>query len=171
MKTIKDIEVFEGVRILVRVDFNVPIKNNLIVDDFRIRSAFPTIDYLRERGAKVILIGHLESNEPSDNTFKPVVDHMNRLVADSGKKFLFVPNLRNASGVIENEMQNGDCVLLENLRHDEGEKKNDPKFAKALASLADVYINDAFSVSHRAHASIVGLPALLPSYTGFQLGK
>jgi len=171
MKTIKDIEVFEGVRILVRVDFNVPIKNNLIVDDFRIRSAFPTIDYLRERGAKVILIGHLESNEPSDNTFKPVVDHMNRLVADSGKKFLFVPNLRNASGVIENEMQNGDCVLLENLRHDEGEKKNDPKFAKALASLADVYINDAFSVSHRAHASIVGLPALLPSYTGFQLEK
>ena len=171
MKTIKDIEVFEGVKILVRVDFNVPIKNSLVVDDFRIKSAFPTINYLRERGAKVILIGHLESNEQSDNTFKPVVDHMNNLVKDSTNKFLFVKNLLNANSFIENEMKNGDCVLLENLRYSEGEKKNDPDFTKALASLADIYINDAFSVSHRAHASVVGLPKLLPSYAGFQLEK
>ncbi len=171
MKTIKDIEVFEGVKILVRVDFNVPIKNSLVVDDFRIKSAFPTINYLRERGAKVILIGHLESNEESDNTFKPVVEHMNKLIDGSQNKFLFVSNLRNANSFIDNEMKNGDCVLLENLRHDEGEKKNDPKFAKALASLGDIYINDAFSVSHREHASVVGLPALLPSYAGFQLEK
>ena len=171
MKTIKDIEVFEGVKILVRVDFNVPIKNSLVVDDFRIKSAFPTINYLRERGAKVILIGHLESNEESENTFKPVVEHMNNLVTDSTKKFLFVKNLLNANSFIENEMKNGDCVLLENLRYNEGEKKNDLDFTKALASLADIYINDAFSVSHRAHASIVGLPKLLPSYAGFQLEK
>lgn len=171
MKTIKDIEVFEGVKILVRVDFNVPIKNSLVVDDFRIKSAFPTINYLRERGAKVILIGHLESNSQSDNTFKPVVDHMNNLIKDSTNKFLFVKNLLNANSFIENEMKNGDCVLLENLRYSEGEKKNDPDFTKALASLADIYINDAFSVSHRAHASVVGLPKLLPSYAGFQLEK
>lgn len=167
MKTLKDIEVLEGVRVLVRVDFNVPIKNGLVVDDFRIKSAFPTIDYLREKGAKVILIGHLESNEPSENTFKPVAEHINKL----GKEVIFVANLRNANTIIENEMKNGDCVLLENLRHDEGEKKNDPKFAKALASLADIYVNDAFSVSHRAHASVVGVPILIPSYAGFQLEK
>lgn len=171
MKTIKDIEVFEGVKILVRVDFNVPIKNGLVVDDFRIKSAFPTINYLREKGAKVILIGHLESNESSENTFKPVVEHMNKLNSGSTNKFLFVSNLRNANSFIDNEMKNGDCVLLENLRHDEGEKKNDVKFAKALASLGDIYINDAFSVSHREHASVVGLPSLLPSYAGFQLEK
>lgn len=167
MKTLKDIEVLEGVRVLVRVDFNVPIKNGLVVDDFRIKSAFSTIDFLRGRGAKVILIGHLESNEPSDNTFKPVAEHMNEL----GQRVTFVSNLRNATEVIENEMNNGDCILLENFRHDEGEKKNDPKFAKALASLADIYVNDAFSVSHRAHASVVGVPALMPSYAGLQLEK
>jgi 3-phosphoglycerate kinase len=167
MKTLKDIEVLEGVRVLVRVDFNVPIKNGVVVDDFRIRSAFPTIDFLRKKGAKVILIGHLEANVPSENTFKPVAEHMNKL----GKKVTFVSNPRSASAIIENEMKNGDCILLENLRHDEGEKKNDPAFAKALSSLADIYVNDAFSVSHRPHASVVGVPALMPSYAGFQLEK
>lgn len=168
MKTIKDIEFLDGVKVLVRVDFNVPIKNGVVVDDFRIRSPFPTIEYLQSRGAKVILIGHLESNEASDNTFKPVVQHLNNKL---GKKIGFVANIRNASSYIENEMQNGDCVLLENLRFDEGEKKNDPKFVQALASLGDIYINDAFSVCHRNHASVVGLPGLMPSYAGFQVEK
>lgn len=168
MKTIKDIEVLEGVKVLVRVDFNVPIKNGVVVEDFRIKSAFPTIEYLQSRGAKVILIGHLEANEASDNTFKPVAEHINNRL---GKKVCFVANLRNANQYIENELKNGECVLLENLRFDEGEKKNDPKFAKALASLGDIYVNDAFSVSHRSHASVVGIPALLPSYAGFQLER
>lgn len=168
MKTIKDIEVLEGVKVLVRVDFNVPIKNGLVVEDFRIKSAFPTIEYLQSRGARVVLIGHLEANEASDNTFKPVAEHINNKL---GKKVGFVANLRNASQFIENELKNGDCVLLENLRFDEGEKKNDPKFAQALASLGDIYVNDAFSVSHRAHASVVGVPSLMPSYAGFQLEK
>ncbi len=168
MKTIKDIEVLEGVKVLVRVDFNVPIKNGVVVEDFRIRSAFPTIEFLQKGGAKVILIGHLEANEASDNTFKPVAEHINSKL---GKKIGFVANLRNANQHIENDLKNGDCVLLENLRFDEGEKKNDPKFAQALASLADIYVNDAFSVSHRSHASVVGVPALLPSYAGFQLER
>lgn len=167
MKTLKDIEFLEGVRVLVRVDFNVPIKNGIVMDDFRIKSAFPTIDFLREKGAKVILIGHLEANTPSENTFRSVAEHMNKL----GKEVTFVSNPRNASTIIENEMKNGDCILLENLRHDEGEKKNDPAFAKALASLADIYVNDAFSVSHRPHASVVSVPSLIPSYAGFQLEK
>ena len=168
MKTIKDIEFLEEVKVLVRVDFNVPIKNGTVVEDFRIKSAVPTIEYLQSKGAKVILIGHLEANEASDNTFKPVAEYMNNKMA---MKVSFVANLRNASQFIENEMKNGDCVLLENLRFDDGEKKNDPKFAQALASLGDIYVNDAFSVCHRAHASVVGVPKLMPSYAGFQLEK
>ncbi len=173
MKTIKDIEVLEGVKVLVRVDFNVPIKNGLVMDDFRIRSTFSTIDFLQKGGAKVILIGHLESNGASksgagENSFKPVAEYINNKL---NKEVGFVANLRNASSYIENEMKNGDCVLLENLRFDDGEKKNDPKFAKALASLADIYVNDAFSVCHRSHASIVGIPEYLTSYAGFQLEK
>ena len=168
MKTIKDIEVLEGVKVIVRVDFNVPIKNGVVVEDFRIKSAFPTIEYLQSKGAKVILIGHLEANEASDNTFKVVADHINNKL---GKKVGFVANLRNANDYIEHQLQNGQCVLLENLRYDEGEKKNDPKFAQAIASLGDIYVNDAFSVSHRKHASVVGVPALMPSYAGFQLEK
>lgn len=166
MKTLRDIQVFRGVKVLVRIDFNVPIKNNQVVEDFRIRSAFPTIDFLTEKGAKVILIGHLESNEPRDNTFKPVVEHIN---INLGKKVSFIQNINNAGSYIENEMKDGDCVLIENLRYDDGEKKNDQKFASALASLADIYVNDAFSVCHREHASVVGVPVLLPSYAGFQL--
>ena len=168
MKTIKDIELLEGVKVIVRVDFNVPIKNGVVVEDFRIKSAFPTIEYLQSKGAKVILIGHLEANEASDNTFKVVADHINNKL---GKKVGFVANLRNANDYIEHQLQNGQCVLLENLRYDEGEKKNDPKFAQAIASLGDIYVNDAFSVSHRKHASVVGVPALMPSYAGFQLEK
>jgi phosphoglycerate kinase len=168
MKTIKDIEFLEGVKVLVRVDFNVPIKNGTVVEDFRIKSAIPTIEYLQSKGAKVILIGHLEANEASDNSFKPVAEYMNNKMA---KKVSFVANLRNASQFIESEMKNGDCVLLENLRFDDGEKKNDPKFAQALASLGDIYVNDAFSVCHRSHASVVGVPKLMPSYAGFQLEK
>ena len=168
MKTIKDIEFLEGVKVLVRVDFNVPIKNGTVVEDFRIKSAIPTIEYLQSKGAKVILIGHLEANEASDNSFKPVAEYINNKMA---KKVSFVANLRNASQFIENEIKNGDCVLLENLRFDDGEKKNDPKFAQALASLGDIYVNDAFSVCHRSHASVVGVPKLMPSYAGFQLEK
>ena len=165
MKTLKDIEFFDGVKIMVRVDFNVPIKNGVVVDDFRIRSAFPTIDYLLGRGAKVILIAHLEPNDGESNSLKPVADCMDKL----GKKVVFVQNWRNARDTIENNVGKGECVLLENLRVNEGEKVNDSNFAKELASLADIYVNDAFSVSHRKHASIVGISQHLPSYAGLQL--
>jgi len=167
MKTIKDIEFFAGVRILVRVDFNAPIKNGVVVEDYRIRSAFPTIDFLKEKGAKVILIAHLESNDGANNTLEPVANQMNKL----GEKVVFIKNWKKASTIIDSEMKAGDCVLLENLRDFAGEKANDKKFAKELASLADIYVNDAFSVSHREHASVVGVPEYLPSYAGFQLEK
>lgn len=167
MKTIHDIEVLEGVKVIVRVDYNVPIQNGVVVDDFRIRSSLETVNFLLKGGAKVILIAHLEGTDGSNPTLLPVSESLKKL----GVKNTFIANIKNAFPIINNELGNGECVLLENLRFSEGEKKNDAKFAKELASLADIYVNEAFSVCHREHASIVGLPAIMPGYAGVQLNK
>lgn len=164
MKTIKDIEYFEGVRILMRVDYNVPVRNGVVADDFRIRAVMPTIKFLQSKGAKVVLISHIESIDDGKPTLESVAKHMEKL----GEKVIFIKDLKKAADIIDNQMKNGDCALLENLRFSDGEKKNDKDFAKSLASLADIYINEAFPVSHRAHASVVGIPQFLPSYAGFQ---
>jgi phosphoglycerate kinase len=132
----------KGKTALVRVDFNVPIKNGKVLDDFRIKKALPTIKFLQKKGAKVVLISHL--GEDGTRNMKPVANCLRKYI----KK---------------------DITLLENIRKYPGEKKNDLKFAKKLAKLGDFYVNDAFSVSHRQHASIVGIPKYLPSYAGFQL--
>lgn len=163
MKTIRDIEYVEGVKILVRVDFNVPIKNGVVGDDFRIRAALPTIDFLKNKGATVILISHLESIDGNNPSLEPVAEYLNKL----GQSVTFIKDFKNAHEIIES----GKIFLIENLRFFEGEKNNDLKFAKALASLADIYVNEAFPVSHREHASIVGVPKLMPSYAGFQFEK
>jgi 3-phosphoglycerate kinase len=163
MKTIRDIENFKGVKALVRVDFNVPVVNGAVVDDFRIRKILPTLQYLRERGAKSILISHIEDNSDASATpsLEPVARHLKKL----GVECTFVKNYRNAASEIESAPEGG-FILLENLRGNAGEKKNDKKFAAELASLADLYINEAFSVSHRAHASVVAVTEFLPSYAG-----
>ena len=172
MKSIRDVEVLQGVRALVRVDFNVPVENGAVVDDFRIRKFMPTLELLREKGAKVILMSHIEAS-PADAaklakgeepSLAPVANYLKK----AGVLKDFVTNYRNAAGVIEG-MADGDCILLENLRMNLGEKKNDAKFAAELASLADIYIDDAFAVSHRPHASIVAITELLPSYAGLLL--
>lgn len=174
MKTLKDIQYLDGVKVLVRVDFNVPIKNGKVVDDFRIRAALPTIKYLREKGAVVILMSHLEAADGDNPSLEPAGGRLNEL----GIETEFVKNYKEIGVMIENvkvqspkskENHKGACLLLENLRFFEGEKKNDPKFAQELASLADIYVNDAFSVSHREHASVVGVPQFLPSYAGLQM--
>ncbi len=165
MQTIRDIQTFEGVKILVRVDFNVPIKNGAIADDIRIRAALPTINFLLKKGARLVLISHLEVLEGEKATLEPAAKRLGEL----GVPVTFIKDYAKALPLANHELQNGSCLLLENLRFFEGEKKNDPKFAKELASLADIYVNDAFSVSHREHASIVGIPKLLPSYAGLQL--
>lgn len=167
MKTVRDIEHLEGVRVLMRVDFNVPIKNGIVTEDLRIRSALPTIDFLTSRGAKVILISHIEVLDGEDNSLKPLVK---RLI-DLGEKVDFISNIHEAYDFIENKMKNGECILLENLRKFEGEKTNDQKFAKELASLGDIFVNEAFPACHREHASIVSVPKYLPSYAGLQLEK
>jgi len=135
----------KGKTALVRVDFNVPIKNGKVEDDFRIKKALPTINFLIKKGAKVILITHL--GEDGTASLDPVIKHFFKISKLSKSKIEF----------------------FENIRKFPGEKKNDPAFAKKLSKLGDFYVNDAFSVSHRAHASVVGLPKYLPSYAGFQL--
>lgn len=167
MKTLKDIEVLEGVKVLLRADFNVPIKDGAVADDFRIRMALPTVQFLTSKGAKVILISHLESADGTNPTLKPIAESLSKL----GVQVSFVENFKSAFQVLENEVQNGQCLLLENLRFFEEEKNDDNTFAQELASLADIYVNDAFSVSHRRHASIVSVPKHLPSYAGLQLEK
>lgn len=167
MRTLHDIEHLEGVKVLTRVDFNVSIRDGVIVDDTRIRAALPTVNHLMKGGAKVILVSHLESNDGNNASLAPVATYLSKL----GIPVTFVKDPKAAYEMSEKSLKNGECLLLENLRIFDGEKDNDKKFAKDLASLADIYVNDAFSVSHREHASIVGVPKLLPSYAGFQFEK
>lgn len=145
-----------GKRVLVRVDFNVPLENGQVVDDFRIQRSLPTIKFLQETGAKVILISHMGSGE---DTLKPVALHLDKYLP-----IIFSNKVLDSEAV--KDLNNGEVLLLENLRQHEGEEGNNEAFAKELASLGDIYINEAFSASHRTHASIVGVSRLLPSYAG-----
>ena len=142
MQSIKKLKNIKGKTALVRVDFNVPIKNGKVLDDFRIKKAVPTIKFLQKKGAKVILISHL--GKDGTESMKPVADCLKKYIKNN-------------------------ITLLENIRKYHGEEKNDSNSAKELSKLGDFYVNDAFSVSHRKHASVVGIPKYLPSYGGFQL--
>ncbi|MFO3718119.1 phosphoglycerate kinase [Anaerococcus sp. ENR1011] len=175
-RTLKDLDV-KGKKVLVRVDFNVPLSkedNSKIADDSRIKAALPTIDYLLENGAKVILISHLGRPKGESNpefSLKPVA---NWLADKYGDKFEFLPADEVVNDEIKekvSELNEGELALLENTRYVAGETKNDEEFAKELASLADLYINDAFGTSHRAHASNVGVASILPSAVGFLIEK
>lgn len=166
MKTLSDIAHLEGVKVLVRVDFNVPIQNGMVADDYRIKSALPTIEFLRKKNAKVILMSHMEAADGGNPSLEPVAKHLSELAGS----VTFIKDYKTALGVIDAGAP-GQCFLLENLRFFEGEKKNDPVFAEELASLADIYVNEAFSASHREHASIVGVPKFIPSYAGVQLER
>lgn len=175
MKTLKDIPHLAGVKVLLRMDFNVPINNGVISDDFRIRKAMPTVDFLRNKGARLILVSHIETSDglvgtgaknslAKKPTLAPVADYLKK----KGLPVTFVKNLAAAFEVAE-ALKDGEMILLENIRENKGEKENDRKFAQQLASLADIYVNDAFSVSHREHASVCAVTQFLPSYAGLQL--
>lgn len=158
MKTLKDIDV-AGKRVLVRVDFNVPMSQSFeITDDFRIQTALPTVEYLLEKKAKVILCSHLgrpNGEKKEEYSLAPVARYLSNLI---NKEVLLAPDCigEETSKLIE-AMGDDNLVMLENLRFHAAEQENAPKFARQLASLADVYINNAFAVSHRAHASVVGV--------------
>ncbi|MCC6146010.1 MAG: phosphoglycerate kinase [Anaerolineaceae bacterium] len=170
-KTLKDLNV-KGKRVLVRVDFNVPLKEGIVGDDTRIRAALPTIEYLLGQGAAVLLCSHLgrpKGGYEAKYSLNPVAAYLGKLM---DRKVDFAtdcigPEAEKASM----KMRPGDILVLENTRFHEGEEKNDPKMARQLATLADVYVNDAFGSAHRAHASTEGVARLLPSAAGFLLEK
>jgi phosphoglycerate kinase len=162
----------KGKRVFVRVDFNVPMASGAILNDARIKAALPTIKFLSDAGAKIILASHL--GEPKGQ----VVENLRlapiskRLAKLSG---LHVFQAKHCTGPDVDELvknlKNGEIVLLENIRFDPGESKNSPEFSKKLASLADLYVNDAFGTAHRSHASVAGIAQYLPAYAGFLLKK
>lgn len=171
-KTLEDIDVADK-RVFVRVDFNVPFdKDGNIADDSRIRAALPTIDYLRERGARVILATHL--GRPDGKVVESLrVGKVARRLAE-----ILGTEVKTAPDCMGKEVQEAafslrpaEVLLLENLRFHAEEEKNDPEFARALASLAEVYVNDAFGTAHRAHASTAGIAAYLPAVSGFLMAK
>lgn len=152
----------KGKRVLVRVDFNVPIHNHQVVDDFRIRRAKETIEFLKKKKAKIILISHIGRSEK--DTLRPVANYFNRT---KNFKVGFVPDIEKVDvEKMTYNLKEGSVLLLQNLRRYPGETKNDTVFAKKLASFGDIYVNDAFAVAHRKHASLVGIPKYLPSYAG-----
>ena len=165
-RTVEDLDV-AGKRVFVRVDFNAPMKNGIITDDSKIRAALPTLRYLIDHGAKVLVASHL--GRPKGEVVEtlrttPVAERLSALLGRP------VRALRDSIGsdvvTAIAGMGDGDVAMLENLRFYPGEEENDPAFAQALAALADLYVNDAFGSSHRAHASIVGVPRLLPAAAG-----
>ncbi|MFJ8100291.1 phosphoglycerate kinase [Lysinibacillus sp. NPDC096212] len=170
-KTMKDIDV-KGKRVFVRVDFNVPMADGAITDETRIRAAIPTIEYLVEQGAKVILASHLGRPKGEVKEDMRLTAVGVRLAELMGKP---VTKLDESIGQEVEEavanMQNGDIILLENVRFHAGEEKNDPALAEQFAKLADVYVNDAFGAAHRAHASTEGIAKYVPAVSGFLMQK
>lgn len=169
--SVRDAQV-KGRRVLVRVDFNVPLENGEVADDTRIRAALPTIELLRERGAALILVSHLgrpKGERDPALSMAPVARRLSELLGTEVKL---------AAGVIEGDVDltcgalgPGDVLLLENVRFEPGETKNDPKLAESMAQLADLYVNDAFGAAHRAHASTAGVADHLPAYAGLLLER
>ncbi|MGO9900751.1 MAG: phosphoglycerate kinase [Solirubrobacteraceae bacterium] len=173
MRTLADLKDLTGKRVLVRVDFNVPLADGAVADDTRIRAALPTIEWLRAKGASLVLVSHLgrpkEGPDPK-YSLRPVAQRLSELLG---------VDVQSAPAVVGDEVTAladklgpGDVLLLENVRFEKGETKNDPEFAAKLAALADVYVNDAFGSAHRAHASTEGVAHLVPeSVAGFLLER
>lgn len=170
-KTVENLNL-KGKKVLMRADFNVPIKDGKITDDARIVKALPTIKYLMEKEAKVVLASHLgrpKGERKPEFSLKPVAEKLTDLL---GKKVKLAPDCIGEEVKAEvDKLGEGDVLLLENLRFHKAETKNDPEFAAKLAGLADVYVNDAFGTAHRAHASTEGVTKHLSSAAGYLLSK
>jgi phosphoglycerate kinase len=170
-KTVRDVPV-QGKRVLVRVDFNVPLENGQVADDTRIRAALPTINYLLDHGAAVILMSHLgrpKGQIRDELRLDPVAHRLSELLGREVIKLddCIGPEVETAAA----QLQPGQVLLLENLRFHPEEEGNDQGFAQKLASLADLYVNDAFGTAHRAHASTAGVTSYLPSVAGFLMER
>ena len=162
----------KGKKVLLRVDLNVPIKNGAITESSRIEKIIPTIKLLIEKEAKIIILSHIgrpKGKVVSEMSLEPISKKLADLL---NKEVLFNKNIINENTLSEiNKISNGSIMMLENIRFNEGEESNDSKFSKKISSLGDIYINDAFSCSHRAHASIEGITKYIPSYFGIQIAE
>ncbi|MGC5326946.1 phosphoglycerate kinase [Brevibacillus sp. SYSU BS000544] len=170
-KSIREVEL-SGKRIFCRVDFNVPMQDGVITDDTRIRAALPTIQYLVEQGAKVILASHFgrpKGKVVDEMRLTPVGVHLSTLLGKAVKKV--DDSIGSEVEQAVSAMQNGDVLLLENVRFHAGEEKNDPELAQSFAKLADVFVNDAFGAAHRAHASTAGIAQYIPAVAGLLMEK
>ena len=170
-KTIEDIQV-SGKRVLVRCDFNVPLDGSTITDETRIVAALPTIQYLLKNKAKVILCSHLGRPKGEFNmkySLAPVAKRLSELLGQEVK--LAADVVGESAKSLAASLQEGQAMLLENVRFHKEEEKNDPAFAKELASLAEIYVNDAFGTAHRAHASTAGVADYLPAVCGYLIQK
>lgn len=171
-KTVEDLDV-KGKKILVRADFNVPMdKEGNITDDRRIREALPTINYLKNKGAKVILMSHLGRPKGKFNpefSLKPVAERLTVLL---GQQVIFAEDVIGEDAIGKSSaLKGGEVMLLENVRFHAEEEKNDAEFAKKLSLLGEAYVNDAFGTAHRAHASTAGIADYLPSAVGFLIKR
>ena len=172
-RTIKDVD-YKGKRVLVRVDYNVPLKEGHVKDNKRITASLPTIEYLLKEGASVVLMSHLgrpKGEYKEDLSMKPVAEELQKVL---GKEVKFIPDKNVVSEEViskARELKPGEVALIENTRFVKGEEKNDEAFAKELAKLGEAYVNDAFGTSHRAHASNVGVSKYLPMALGFLVEK
>ena len=163
LPSIRDIDV-KGKRVLLRVDFNVLFSDGKVEDLYRIKRTIPTIEYLSQKGAKVIIISHLSAGK--NGSLSPVAEYLDSIEKSFPLEFIKATDLSLIAESLKS-MKNGDAAMLENIRLQAGEERNDKNFARQLAELGDIYIKEAFSVSHRKHASIVGIAEFLPSYAGF----
>ncbi len=170
-KTIEDVEV-SGKRVLARCDFNVPMKDGVITDDKRIREALPTIQYLASHGAKVILCSHMGRPKGEFNMKYSLAPVAARLTELLGKTVVLATDVIGEDAKAKAAaLKDGDVMLIENVRFHKEEEKNDPAFAKELASMADIFVNDAFGTAHRAHASTAGVADYLPAVCGYLIQK
>ena len=168
-RSVRDLPLEEGARVLVRVDFNVPLNGGVVGDDARIRAALPTIELLRERGTCLVLCSHLgrpKGHDP-ETSLAPVSAHLGELLGERVHQAPEVVGPEVRKGV--DRLDPGEVIVLENTRWESGETANDPALATELAALADAYVNDAFGAAHRAHASTAGVAELLPSAAGLLL--
>lgn len=166
MRTLADIGMLKGKRVILRLDLNVPIEQGEVKDAYRIEASMPTLQYLIKSQARIIIIAHLGKGK-SDESLRPIVNYLRDRVA-----IKFLPRLMDPDNKLTIEkLADGEVAMLENLRHAKGEEENSEDFAKYLASLGEIFVNDAFAVSHRPHASVVGIPKFLPSCAGFLFEK
>ena len=158
IKSVADAKLSQGMRVLLRADFNVPCAKGIVESDYRIRRALPTLELLSRLGCRTVIVSHLDEN--SGTTLAPVAEYLNQKIPVA-----FAGSLKAAEQQAK-KLQEGTLLLVENIRREKGETENSEAFAHRLAKLGDIYVNEAFAVSHRRHASIVGVPKILPSYAG-----